>query len=113
MTQHSLDPAVVRALRAWTKHDEAWGCHPQDRQRWMGVFLALAKNGFSWWPDDILYWLRENFPGADESEIQTIRDFGEMAQALHPPESSDSLESDSLEWIEIGENIARTAIESA
>ena len=107
MAHDELDPLIVRVLTAWARHDVAWGLHPQDDQRWMGVFMALSKHGCTWHPDQITNWIEDNYPGVSASRARTLSAYSEMALALHSPGSSES-----REWVATGERIAQQVIDA-
>ena len=90
--KYELDPLCSRALEAQAETATAWGNHPQDHERWMGVFEELARQGGRWGPDDILYWFEEHWPHADARHVHTLCAYADMALAR---ETSDG-------WLEVG-----------
>ena len=94
---YELDSLCRRALAAQADTETAWGTHPQDYVRWMGVFEELVRQGCRWGPDDILYWFEEHWPHIDSRLIHTLCAYANMALARVA----------SAEWIEVGAALVR------
>lgn len=94
--KYDLDALCTSALSEQAATATAWGTHPQDYERWMGVFDELVRQGCRWGYDDMWYWFEEHWPHVPDRQIRTLCAYAEMALAR-----------ETSEWLDAGAALVR------